>query len=172
MYATCGIPGAGKSHFVDMKLRCDEFPQNSYILNPDRVMVETPEYELDAKNLGAQAAYQKWELPVRELAYEMADEALEKRVHIIKDMGCANPLSLDLIKRLKSAGYRVEMFHIQCDVDTALKRINHRDFKISEKAVNDRWEALNNMLTQYRKLADEFVELDNNNFETAYKMAG
>lgn len=170
LYATCGIPGAGKSYFVDEQLRAGNFPKDSYILNPDRVMIALPEYQDDVVNIGAQAAYQKWELPVREFAYAMADDALNRNANIIKDMGCANPLSLELVKNLKKAGYQISMYHIRCDVDVAFDRINQRDFQISQKAVRNRFELLNSMLSQYRELADEFVDLDNNNFKTAYKI--
>lgn len=171
LYATCGIPGAGKSTFVDQKLESGEFPTNAYILNPDRVMVTLPEYQTDCQSLGAQEAYQKWELPARELAYDMADRVSKTRGNIIKDMGCANPLSLELVKKLKSKGYRILMYHIDCDLNEAFRRIDQRDFQISREAVELRYQLLNDLLPEYQALADEFTHFDNTNLEAPFQIA-
>lgn len=169
--ATCGIPGAGKSYFVDMKLDSRDFSSNAYILNPDRLMIALPEYINDVESHGAQAAYEKWELPVRELAYNFADEAVSNKLNIIKDMGCANPLSLDLIKRAKSDSYHINMFYIYCDCEEAFRRINQRDFQISQEEVIHRLHLLEKLLPQYQDIANEFITLDNTNIETPYKIA-
>lgn len=161
IYATCGIPGAGKSTFVDKKLGVGEFPPYAFMLNPDRVMLALPEYQEDCESVGAQQAYEKWELPVRNLAYAMADIAAQQRCHVIKDMGGANPLSFEYIKRLKEEGYQVHMYHIHCDADEALRRINQREFQISRVEVLERLQSLNDLLPQYRLLADEFTYIDN-----------
>lgn len=171
IYATCGIPGAGKSHFVDMKLARGDFPSDAYILNPDRVMVELPDYKNDVDKFGAQSAYQKWELPVRNLAYDMADQALQMRGNIIKDMGCANPLSLDLIKRAKNNGYKISMFYIQCDTDEAFRRIDQREFKISKDEVIKRLHSLESLIPQYQSIADEFITLQNTDISAPYQIA-
>lgn len=159
--ATCGIPGAGKSHFVDMKLSNSEFPTDAYILNPDRLMIALPEYQNDVGRYSAQIAYEKWELPVRELAYEFANHVLSNKGNIIKDMGCANPLSLNLIKRAKSDGYHINMFYIYCDTAEAFKRINQREFQISPAEVIDRLHLLEKLIPDYKSIADEFVTMDN-----------
>lgn len=148
--ATCGIPGAGKSHFVDMKLDKGDFSSDAYILNPDRLMIALPEYINDVKTHGAQTAYETWELPVRDLAYQFADETLTNKGNIIKDMGCSNPLSLDLIKCAKSDGYHITMFYIYCDTTEAFRRINQRDFKISQTEVIDRLHMLEKLIPEYK----------------------
>ena len=171
LQATCGIPGAGKSTFVDQKLADGTFTTNAYILNPDRVMIALPEYQEDMRMYGAQTAYEKWELPARDLAYAMAEKSFQNRFNIIKDMGCSNPLSLDLVKRLKAAGYRVAMPYIYCDTEEAFRRINERTFQISQDAVRERLALLETMLPEYQALADTFITYDNSNLETPYQIA-
>lgn len=171
LHATCGIPGAGKSTFVDQKLAEGIFPSNAYILNPDRVMVALPEYQADCEVLGEQGAYQKWELPARDLAYGMAGRVGNMHGHMIKDMGCANPLSLDLVKDLKNKGYRVVMHHIDCDMNEAFRRIDQRAFRISREAVENRYHLLNELLPEYRALADEFYHFDNTNLNEPFQIA-
>ena len=170
LHATCGIPGAGKSTFVDQKLIAGDFPADAYIFNPDRVMLSLPEYQADTRALSAQKSYQKWELPARDLAYGLADRAGAMNAHIIKDMGCANPLSLELVKALKAKGYAVRMYHIDCDMDEAFRRIDQREFRISRAAVQNRYELLDSLLPEYRALADEFHHLDNTNLDVPFQI--
>jgi predicted ABC-type ATPase len=164
LFATCGIPGAGKSYFVDSKIKAGEFPSNAYILNPDRVMIALPEYQDDVKTMGAQKSYEKWELPARELAYTMAETAMDMKANIIKDMGCANPLSLKLIKQLKNKLYCIKMYYIHCEVSVAFDRINQRDFQIAKNEVRQRFKLLEDLLPHYQSLADHFEVLDNTSF--------
>lgn len=171
LHATCGIPGAGKSTFVDMKLAQGLFPHDAYILNPDRVMLALPDYQADVAVIGAQAAYRKWELPCRELAYAMADCVAEMRGNMIKDMGCANPLSLALVKRLKAKGYHIHLYHIDCTIEEAFRRIDQRAFRIAKGEVRLRHRMLADMLPEYTGLADEFVHLDNTDLAHPYQIA-
>jgi predicted ABC-type ATPase len=171
LYATCGIPGAGKSTFVDQKLASGEFPRNAFILNPDRVMLAMPEYIKDANQFGAQKAYEKWEKPAWDLAYLMAEEALLNNCNIIKDMGCANPLSFDFVKRLKDKGYSMIMFYIHCDMNEAFKRIDQRAFQISKDSVAWRYESLQSLLPLYVEIAEEFHKLDNTNLDHPFQIA-
>lgn len=171
LFATCGIPGAGKSTFVDQKITAGDFPSNAYILNPDRVMVAMDEFQTDMAGVDAQSAYLKWEMPARDLAYQMADEAGSLRAHIIKDMGCANPLSLELVKRLKGEGYRVVMHHIDCNIDEAFRRIDARDFRISRDEVQARLDVLNGFIPEYRAIADVFYHYDNTDLNAPFQIA-
>ena len=171
LFATCGIPGAGKTTFVDAKLANGEFPADAFILNPDRVMLALPEYQADRDEQGAQAAYQKWELPCRDLAYGMADYAAEQRFNVIKDMGCANPLSLRFVENAKSDGYLICMYHIHCDLNEAYHRIDQRDFQISKQAVKERYDLLQKLLPSYQSVADTFYDLDNTNLDAPFQIA-
>jgi predicted ABC-type ATPase len=171
LFATCGIPGAGKTTFVDAKLASGEFPADAFILNPDRVMLALPEYQADRDARGAQAAYQTWELPCRDLAYAMADYAAAQRFNVIKDMGCANPLSLRFVENAKSDGYGVFMYHIHCDLDEAYRRIDQRDFQISRDAVKQRYDLLQKLLPSYKSVANHFYDFDNTDLAMPFQIA-
>lgn len=171
IYATCGIPGAGKTTFVDTQLKTGAFPEASFILNPDRVMLVLPEYLEDRDSIGAQAAYEKWELPARDLAYALAGKAGQNTYHIIKDMGCANPLSMKFVKRWKGQGYGLTMYHIDCPIETAFERIDQREFKISRQEVAKRYDSLQGFLPEYKALADEFYSIENGGFNKLIEIA-
>lgn len=171
LHATCGIPGAGKSTFVDQKITNGDFPSDAFVLNPDRVMLALPEYQQDKNEQSAQAAYEKWELPCRDLAYEMANFAVHNRYNVIKDMGCANPLSLEFVKNAKKDGYRIWMYHIHCDLIEAFNRIDQRDFQISQNAVKHRYDLLQELLPLYQSVADNFIDLNNTDLKEPFQIA-
>lgn len=169
LYATCGIPGVGKSTFVDQKIKDGSFPIDAFILNPDRVMVMIPEYKNYAVTHGYQKAYERYELPARDLSYAMAEDALSMRAHVIKDMGCSNPLSLSLIQRMKDNGYHITMYYIQCDIDAVMARVSQRDFQISSQEIISRLHLLETLLPQYQSLSDSFISLDNSDLQMPFQ---
>ena len=159
VYCMAGIPGAGKSTFVDAALQRGEFPRQAFLLDPDRVMNAIPQYRDDLQTLGAIEAFSKWELPARHLAYAMLDDAAHIKGDIIKDMGCARMENYDKLKALKQSGYRVQMYYIDCPVPDALERIEHRPRHTPEQLVRDRASGLVELLPLYQNLADEFTVL-------------
>lgn len=159
VFCMAGIPGAGKSTFVERALRRGEFPANHFLLDPDRVMNAIPHYRDDFKTRGAAEAFLKWELPARTLAYALLDDAAQMRCDIIKDMGCARRENYDRLQALKESGYRVQMYYIDCAVGLALGRIKHRPRHTPEQLVRDRAMGLVELLPLYRELADEFTVL-------------
>ncbi|WP_435641974.1 AAA family ATPase [Micavibrio aeruginosavorus] len=159
VYCMAGIPGSGKSTYVDAAIACGDFPANAFILNPDRVMEALPAYHDDVATLGAVAAFERWEMPCRTLAYDLLDRAAASRLNIIKDMGCARVENYDMLVRLKSSGYRLHMVHLDCPVDLALARIQTRARHTPATMVRERAASLAALLPQYRALADHFSEI-------------
>jgi len=160
IHATCGIPGAGKSTFVDAKIAAGAFPDNAFILNPDRVMQILPEYLADAAAVGTQTAYETWEMPARKLSYDMAEQAIALRAHIIKDMGCVRVENYTMLSRLKRKGYTVYMYYIHCNINMAIHRVHQRDFRISDAQIRERYHSLQARLPDYKRLADNFLICD------------
>ncbi|AGH98225.1 AAA family ATPase [Micavibrio aeruginosavorus] len=159
VYCMAGIPGSGKSTYVDAAIARGDFPRDAFILNPDRVMEALPAYHDDVAALGAMAAFEKWEMPCRELAYDLLDQAAALRLNVIKDMGCARQENYDMLARLKSSGYRLHMIHLDCPVDLALARVQTRDRHTPATMVNDRAASLSALLPLYRELADHFMSI-------------
>lgn len=156
-----GIPGAGKSTFVNAAIARGQFPGDSFILDPDRVMTALPEYQHDFEAHGPAESFLRWELPARALAYAMFDEASAGRLTIIKDMGCARSENYEKLKLLKNLGYRLMMFHIACDVDEAIRRSLTRPRHTPPDMIRDRAASLADLLPRYRALADEFTTIKN-----------
>jgi predicted ABC-type ATPase len=159
--AMAGIPGAGKSTFVNHALETGRFPRDAFILDPDRVMQALPEYQASFQHDGAEAAFARWEMPARELAYAMLDKAVQGRMNIIKDMGCARMENFEKLRAIKSAGYRLEMFYIPCPIETALARITTRPRHTPKEMIIERAAALKALIPLYQTLADDFHVVDN-----------
>lgn len=158
IYCMAGIPGAGKSTYVDAALADGTFPAGAFLLDPDRVMNALPGYRDALHRDGAQGAFHAWELPARDLAYAMLDDAAALRADIIKDMGCARMENYEKLKSLKQSGYRLHMVYIDCPVELALTRIATRPRHTPPDMIHTHTAALRDLLPLYRELADCFVE--------------
>jgi predicted ABC-type ATPase len=156
-----GIPAAGKTTFVDISLKQGDFPNKAFLLNPDEVMERLPEYLEDIKIIGKEGAFEKWEMPSRELSFELLERALDSRFNIIKDMGCVRAENVELLGRLKKRGYQVKLFYIYCCPEEAIKRAKARSRYVPESEIFSRFESINRLLPLLEELADEFVHIDN-----------
>lgn len=172
VYCVAGIPGSGKSTYVKQGIESGMFPANAFMLDPDQVMMALPEYQEDFEKRGPVDAYERWELPARELAYDMFQQAVVRRFNIIKDMSFSRTENYEKIKELKDKGYQVLMVYIECPVDEALRRAANRVRHTPPQIIRDRAQSLAALLPLYRELADDFLHLDNSNLESPYTEAG
>ena len=161
VYAMCGIPGAGKSSFVKQMRATGVFPEQAFTLNPDMVMEALPEYCQLKSQSGAEEAFLQLEMPTRDLAYSMLGIAQERRLDIIKDMGCTRQENLNKLIDLKSSGYRIKTHYIEVDPETAIRRIQTRERHTPTAMIHERYEALRELLPQLRGLSDEFLTYNN-----------
>lgn len=160
VYCMAGIPAAGKSSFVNRALAAGTFPSDAFVLDPDRVMTTLPEYQRDLTRWGMVKAYETWEMPARDLAYAMFEDAVDRRANIIKDMGCVRTENYEKLQHLKTLGYALNMFYINCPVDESLRRAALRPRHTPESMIRERHVMLQDLLPRYRALADHFTEID------------
>jgi predicted ABC-type ATPase len=168
LYAMAGIPGSGKSTYVDHAQHQGLFPKNIALIDPDRVMQAIPAYHDDVAKIGAEAAFTKWEMPVRQLTYDFYDDSAAQNLTIIQDMGSARPEFLERFSRLKQQGYLVHITYIFCPLDIALKRMATRPRFTPESLVRERHDSLAKLLPLYHDLADQFTVLDNSRDDARY----
>ena len=170
VYAMAGIPASGKSTFVAAAQASGEFPVSAFVLNPDLVMTALPEYQKIVQEEGLVAAFDMYEMPARELAYELFAEAVERQVDIIKDMASARQESYEMLQDLKRKGYRLCMFYIAVEPDEAIRRSAARlDRHTPVELIRERSHSLKLLLPQYRGLVDEFHSFDNNDQKRPYR---
>ncbi|MCB9987725.1 MAG: zeta toxin family protein [Rhodospirillales bacterium] len=170
VYAMAGVPGAGKSTFVMQAMKDGRFPQNAFILNPDRVMQALPEYQIDLTEKSREEAFERWEMPARDLAYQMFEMAVDEGDDIIKDMGCSREENLIMLQNLKDKGYRLEMHYVHCTPEEAVRRANARGRYTPEAMIYDRAQALTRLLPHYQELADDFYAYDNTDLNSSFRL--
>lgn len=156
----CGLPGSGKSSFLRKALRDETIPGTAFLMDPDGIMESIEGYQEDFNAQGAEAAFLKWELPARNLAYEMLDEARLKKLDIVIDMGHALPESRFIIDSLRVERYETTMFFINCPEDICRKRIAQRQRHLPPELITQRAETLKENLIYFRTILDLFVEID------------
>ncbi|NBX65531.1 MAG: hypothetical protein EBQ96_00845 [Proteobacteria bacterium] len=161
VFSMAGIPGSGKSTFVKNALERRYFPKGSFILNPDLVMDNIPAYRADFVKLGAEEAFTRWELPARALAYDLAREASQKKIPIIKDMGLVRIENWRMLMDLRSKGYKVVIHHILCNADEAVRRCSERARHFPAQKIYERARDLDAFMVEFADVAHEVLRFDN-----------
>ncbi len=160
---TLGIPGAGKSSFIQALVH--ELNDISYtVVAFDRIMVAIPEYQEAAKRSSEQA-FQEHELPARAAGYLVIKELIERRANILFDHSGANSSHPQLLSFARANGYRVLLVHITAPVDSVKERLLSRQQGEGRFTpldyVEDRKALINDLLPTYRKVAASYAEIRN-----------
>jgi predicted ABC-type ATPase len=123
-------------------------------------------YQNDKSQLGLVEAFSRWELPARAIGYHLLQALVENNRSIFFDHSASSILHLELIRKLKGKGYKVEMHYLPCDPHIAVKRVQEREKIIQrhtpEKLIWEREALLKELIPQYRLLVDSFVEISFN----------
>jgi len=169
IFSMAGIPGAGKTTFVNKMIEIGVLPSDAFVFAPDEVMEFLREYEKDLQKYGEEKAFQNWELNARELTYEMYGVALAQRMTIIKDMGCVRQENYNMLEKAKQQGYKVDFSYIYCPPDIAFERAKERERFTPEDMFYERYESLKTLLPLYRELSDEFSIYDNSDLKVPFR---
>ena len=148
-----GLPGAGKTTLA-LKI-LEEHPHLFYI-SFDRLMEEMPPYRETLRQRGPREAFVRWEQPARCLGYRLLEAGLARRLSILFEHGNAAPEHLDLYRRARSAGYRVEIRFIDVETHIAIERIRKRERFFPAEAVAERRALLLALNEEYKKIVHTF----------------
>lgn len=157
IYAMAGVPGSGKTTFVESQLARGAFPLNGFIQSADAVMESLPQYIEDFNLIGPERAFEKWEMPARNLCYDLYTEAVEMRVHIIKDMGNCRMEDYEMLRELvECEGYHLYMYWLEIEPEEAIKRTKNRQRHTPEQMIWDRDKMLKRLRPLFENLATQF----------------
>jgi predicted ABC-type ATPase len=157
-----GIPGAGKTTFLNtlQTLWADEPPP--VLLGFDQVMQAMPEYQAMEDKVAAFAAF---ELPARELGYRRLDELIGQRCSILFDNGGSAATHVDILRRAQQLGYCVVLVSIGTDISDAQCRVNLRAVTEGQHTpmtyLEERAEKLAALETEYQALTPYFYRIIN-----------
>lgn len=164
-----GIPGAGKSSFLQLLQSRGLIRPEAYWLDPDGAMKAMPEYRRDFKVLGQDEAYARWELPARRIAYAGFEEARRAGLPVVIDMACARRENLDMVRALKDGGYTVYMIQVLCPPEVAHQRARRRDRPMPLDRIIERMAGIAALAPEFRNLADDYLVLDNGAEEQPFR---
>lgn len=149
-----GIPGAGKTTLA--KKIYSEQPYLLYI-SFDEIMESISYYKSDMEKLGAEEAFNNWELPARYLGYTLLKYAIEHNYPILFEHSNSIDDHIELYRTIRKMGYKVEIRFIDIDIDTALERAKQRVRFVPESMIRDRYNLLKELNEQYKNAVDEFI---------------
>jgi len=156
---TLGFVGSGKSTVKKQFLA-----ENAHYmpLGFDAVMESFAEYRHDFDTLGAQAAFERWELPARALGYEILGAAIDRHLNIMFENSGTRADHVALLARLKGMGWRVTILDTLCDPRIALQRARARPEArwFPDSYVFERKAAIDALKPLYREIADEWLAFD------------
>lgn len=160
-----GGPGSGKTFFYEcMRDKC-AFPTEAVIHDPDLVMQSIPEYKKDAL-IDPVKAFEKWELPARQLANNILLKALLAKYNIIYIRSFALADSLKFVKAAKEFGYKFDVHIMTCEEKIALDRAEERE-RITKRHIPpntliQRHKAVLDLIPNITSLADNYFIYENN----------
>ncbi|MDJ1498795.1 zeta toxin family protein [Cytophagaceae bacterium DM2B3-1] len=173
-FTMAGLPRAGKSTFFQERIKDKTFPEDGFIMSPDLTMESINEYQIDKKQ-NPITAFEKWEIPARRIAFNLLDNALQKKQNIIQDMGCALPESFVKINSIRyEHKYKVIMYWIHTDTEIVIQRIENdrsRQFFPKEEILK-REAALKEFFIDYFSLSHEFYLYNNSKDRNIYELVG
>lgn len=159
---TLGIPGAGKSTFLNILQQKWNMDAPPCLLGFDQIMAEMAEYKaFDDMS----AAFAACEIPARETGYRLLNNLITRRAHILFDNGGSAAHHVDLLKNAQKVGYHIVIVSLTVPITVAQRRVSNRLTQENRKTpphyLTERLEKITRLDGQYRQIADAFYELRN-----------
>ena len=164
LYIIAGANGAGKSTLRNMLFAQNMLPITALHHDPDNVMTALSGYIKDTQDADhahmLAEAFDKWELPARQLSEEILNHAIAEKTDIIYERSCGVSGSLDFISEMKEKhGYEVIFYMVFTPLRIAAKRAQQRMHKegrfTPENIIQERAQALYNQLDDFLNLSDK-----------------
>lgn len=158
-----GIPGSGKSSFLNILQQEWQKKANVTLLGFDQIMQMIPSYQNMTDKIDG---FRQFELPAREAGYRILDGLLKKRAHILFDNGGSAESHPDMMRYAKDQlQYKLIFLSIHTPIEVARSRVDARAIETGQHTplhyLGERYQKLQNLIPAYREMAHAFYQIDN-----------
>lgn len=161
-----GIPGAGKTTFLNILEANWQGSNRPYLLGFDQVMQAMPEYQAEQDKI---KAFNLFELPARAKGYQLLENLMAEKQSLFFDNGGSAASHLDILNRAKESGYTIILVSIATPVEIAHRHVDQRSITEGRHTpmhyLEDRAQKIAALITQYRELTPHFYEIRNDGLD-------
>lgn len=161
-----GIPGAGKTTFLNILQTFWAGPNPPYLLGFDQVMQAMPDYQTTEDKI---AAFEQFELPAREQGYKILEELIEKKHSVLFDNGGSASSHIDILKRAQENGFEIILVSISTPIEIAKRHVDIRSISEGRHTpmtyLEDRARKLEDLRAAYLSLTPLFYEIKNDGLD-------
>lgn len=163
-----GIPGSGKTTFLEVLREKWQGNPCPVLLGFDQVMQAMPEYQAMTDKV---VAFDRFELPARELGYRKLDAMMVQRSPILFDNGGSAEHHIEILKKAAQQGYRIILVEIETDVTHSRARVDARAVTEGRHTplayLAERAEKLAKLKDHYRALTPHYYTIKNDSCDLA-----
>lgn len=152
-----GIPGAGKTTFLNILEANWIGVDKPYLLGFDQVMQAMPDYQAEPDKI---KAFEIFELPAREKGYQILKNLIANKQSLFFDNGGSAASHLDILSRAKESGYTIILVSIATPINVAQRHVDQRSIIEGRHTpmtyLEDRAQKISTLTADYRALTPHF----------------
>ena len=157
-----GIPGSGKTTFVEMLSKRLEFRRPYTLASNDTFMDQIPEYQAMADRA---LAFQTFEGPARALVFELFKKLIAQKNDVLYEHSTSYPPVRDLMYYIKQSGFTFVLVRITVPLDVAKRRAHQREAEtnrhIPESVIDERAALGDSRWEELSQIADYKISVEN-----------
>ncbi|HOO50210.1 MAG TPA: zeta toxin family protein [Alphaproteobacteria bacterium] len=157
-----GIPGAGKTTFLNILEANWTGADKPYLLGFDQVMQAMPDYQAEPDKI---KAFEMFELPAREKGYQILETLIAEKQSLFFDNGGSAASHLEILTRAKESGYTIILVSIATPITIAQRHVDQRSIIEGRHTpmtyLEDRAQKISALIADYRALTPHFYEITN-----------
>lgn len=169
-----GIPGAGKTLFVEQLAKALQLRAPYALAANDVFLVQIPEYlQMQDRAL----AFETWDSVARAIAFTVLEDLIARKADVIYEHSTVYPAVRDLMYFVKECGYELILVRIDVPLDIAKQRAIIREketvrhvpeYVIEERVgiVEERWSELTKIADFSTRFANEGAQTPQDTFRT------
>lgn len=168
-----GIPGAGKTLFVEALAKRLSYRAPYALAANDVFLVQLPAYQAMADKA---LAFETHDGTARAIAFSVFKELTKRRADVIYEHSTVYPAVRDLVKYVKHEGYALFLVRITVPLAVAKKRARAREREIGrhvpEYVIEERVPLVEERWAELTPIAHDYVQIENDESQSPEEVFG